>query len=257
MKTIGFVVSLLLAAPQIHAAGEALEYKSGDVVLEGYLATPEIKRLKNPAVLIVHDWMGPSEFTRNKADQMARMGFVALAVDIYGKNVRPKNPKEAGAAAATYKNDVKLMRERINAALQALQREPGVDKSKIVVFGYCFGGTVALELARSGAPIAGAVSFHGGLVTPKVSDAKSIKGKLLVLHGAIDPFVPQAEVEAFWKEMNDAKVDYQFNSYSGAVHAFTNPKAGSDISKGTAYNAEADRRSWQAFETFLKDVVPQ
>ncbi|HRO67498.1 MAG TPA: dienelactone hydrolase family protein [Pseudobdellovibrionaceae bacterium] len=237
-------------------AGEPIEYKSGSTAMEGYLALPAAKRLNSPAVLIVHDWMGLSDMVKKKADEMAEKGYVALAVDIYGKGVRPKDAKEAGALAGKYKNDVKLLRERMTAALKVLKNQRGVDPKHVVAFGYCFGGTSVLELARTGAEVAGIVSFHGGLATPKLTDAKNIKGKVLVLHGALDPFVPPAEVEAFQKAMNEAKVDYQFIAYSGAVHAFTNPSAGSDLKAGTAYNKRADERSWKAFEQFLAEVAP-
>lgn len=251
------VLILFLSIFSVSAmAGELFEYKSGKVTLEGYLATPETKRLNSPAVLIVHDWMGLSDQMKKKADEMAEKGYVALAVDVYGKGVRPKDGKEAGELAGKYKNDLRLLRERMSAALKVLKSQRGVDPKQVVAFGYCFGGTSVLELARSGADVAGIVSFHGGLATPKLTDAKNIKGKVLVLHGAIDPFVPVAEVDAFQKSMNDAKVDYQFIAYSGAVHSFTNPAAGNDIKAGAAYNKNADERSWKAFEQFLGEVAP-
>lgn len=254
MKTI--LLSLLLVAP-FARAGEAVAYKAGSTTLEGYLAMPETKRLNNPAVLIIHDWMGLRDQTKQKADQLAKMGYVALAVDMYGKGVHPKDAKEAGANAGKVKGDVKMMRQRIRAALEVLKKQgKRVDPSKIVAFGYCFGGTVALELARDGAPVAGVASFHGGLSTPNPADAKNIKGRVLVMHGAIDPNVPPAEVQAFQKEMNDAKVDYVFVAYANAVHAFTEPSAGSDVTKGVAYNEKADRRSWAEFERFLSETAP-
>lgn len=256
MKKIFALLAMITAFAATSMAGENFEYKSGNDVMEGYLAQPTTKRLNNPAVLIVHDWMGISEATKKKADEMAEMGYVALAVDVYGKGVRPKDPKEAGAQAGKYKKNVKLLRERMQAAMNALKENPTIDPSNIVVFGYCFGGTAALELARTGADLKGAVSFHGGLATPKPADAKNIKAKVLVLHGAVDPHVKQSEVNAFQKAMDRAGVDYQLIAYSGAVHAFTSKEAGNDPKKGAAYNEAADRRSWQHFKDFMNEVSP-
>jgi len=233
---------------------ETLLYRQGDTVLEGFLAYPE-GGSKKPAVLIVHDWMGPSEFTQEKAKKMAALGYVALAADIYGQGNRAKNPEEAKKLAAI-RQDTDLFRKRVQAGLEALTSRKDVIQNKVVAFGFCFGGSAVLELARSGADVAGVVSFHGGIKPTHPQDAKNIKGKVLVLHGAIDPNVPDTDVAAFEKEMNDAHVDWQLVKYSGAVHAFTNPKAGNDISKGAAYNADADRRSWRAFLDFLTEVAP-
>ena len=152
------------------------------------------------------------------------------------------------------KNDRPTLRARANAALTALKARKEVDPKKIATIGYCFGGTTALELARSGADVVGTVAFHAALSTPTPADAKNIKGKVLVCHGDDDPFVPRNEVNAFLDEMKGAKVNYQFNAYGGAVHTFTNPAAGNDPSKGQAYNEQADRRSWEAMKAFFAEV---
>jgi dienelactone hydrolase len=230
-------------------------YKTGTEEAEGYLSMPRKITGNMSAVLIIHDWMGPSEFTQKKADEIAELGYVAFAADIYGKESRPKNIKEAAALAGKYKNDRDELRRRVRAAYDVLRSTKGVDPKKIVVMGYCFGGTAALELARAGAELAGVVSFHGGLSNPNPADAKNIKGKALIMHGALDPFVKAEEVAAFQKEMNDAGVDYQFIFYSGAVHAFAIPGAGNDPKIGAAYNAVADRRSWVEFKNFMKEVT--
>jgi dienelactone hydrolase len=174
---------------------------------------------------------------------------------MYGKGVRPKDTKEAGAEAGKYKGNRPLMRTRIAAALDWLKKNPNVDTKRIAAIGYCFGGTTVLELARSGADIAGVVSFHGGLDSPTPADAKNIKCKVLVLHGADDPYVPAAEVAGFEDEMRKAGVDWTLISYGGAVHSFTNPDAGTDNSKGAAYNERADRRSWEAMKTFFAEIL--
>ena len=230
-----------------------IEYKAGDTTCEGYLAGDTAPG-KRPGVLVVHDWMGLGKFSMAKADELAKMGYVALAVDIYGKGVRPANPKEAGEQAGKFKSDRALLRARILAALDVLKKNEHVDPNHIGAIGYCFGGTTVLELARSGADIAGVISFHGGLDTPTPGDAKNIKGKVLALHGADDPYVPAADVAAFEAEMTKGGVDWQLVVYSGAVHAFTNPGAGTDNSKGAAYNEKADKRSWEAMKLFFAEA---
>lgn len=236
---------LLVLAPFAHAG--RFDYPAGPVTCEGYLAGPTTGQ--HPGILIVHDWMGPGKFSKAKADELAKLGYVALAVDIYGQGVRPKDAQEAGAQAGKYKSDRPLLRARITAALDALKQNPNVDPKRIAAIGYCFGGTTVLELARSGADIAGVVSFHGGLDAPL--PAKTIRCKILALHGADDPYVPPAEVAAFEKEMTDAHADWQLVKYSGAVHSFTNPDA---HSAGAAYHERADKRSWEAMKLFFAEI---
>jgi len=185
---------------------------------------------------------------------LAQLGYVAFCADIYGKGVRPKDPQEAGPLAGKYKSDRQLLRARVNAGLEALRQQPLVDPKRIAAIGYCFGGTTVLELARSGADIAGVVSFHGGLDSPTPADGKNIKCKILVCHGADDPFEKPADLAAFQSELRDAKVDWQLIEYGGAVHAFTQPMAGNDNSKGAAYNEKADKRSWEAMKQFFAEI---
>lgn len=233
---------------------EVIEYQHGDKMLEGYLAYDDSVKEKRPGVLIVHEWWGHNPYVRKRAEQLAASGYVAFALDMYGKGVLAKTPEEAAALAGQFKNDPQLLRGRAGAGLAVLQRHAAVDPQRVAAIGYCFGGTTALELARSGAPLAGVVSFHGGLKTPNPSDAKNIKGRVLVLHGADDPLVPEPEVSAFAKEMRDAKVDWQMVSYGGAVHSFTNPDAGNDPKRGVAYDERADRRSYFAMLVFFNEI---
>ena len=257
MKCLLLVAAVLLSA-NVARAGlhtEPIEYKHGDVVLEGYLAYDDSTQDKRPGVLVVHEWTGHNPYVRKRAEQLAGLGYVAFALDMYGKGVQAKDAKEAAQLASTYKNDRKLMRARANAGLDVLRKQPLVDTERLAAIGYCFGGTTVLELARGGADLAGVVSFHGDLATPTPEDARNIKGKVLALHGADDPFVPPAVVAAFEEEMRKGAVDWQLVKYGGAVHSFTNPGAGNDNSRGAAYNEKADHRSWEAMKVFFAEIL--
>ncbi|HSN93274.1 MAG TPA: dienelactone hydrolase family protein [Anaeromyxobacteraceae bacterium] len=250
-------IALSLLAPATASAGvkgRSVEYEQGGTVLEGYLARDEAQTGKRPGVLVVHEWTGINPYVRKRVEQLAAMGYVAFAADVYGKGVRPATPQEAAAEAGKYKSDRALLRARVRAALAELRRQPGVDGDRVAAIGYCFGGTAVLELARSGADVKGVVSFHGGLDAPAPDDARNVKAKVLVLHGAEDPFVPEAQVKAFEDEMRAGGVDWQLVKYAGAVHSFTNPAAGNDASKGAAYDARADRRSWEAMKVFFAEI---
>lgn len=259
MRNIILILGLILfdnlnlySQPKIHS--EVIKYYDGETVLEGYIAYDKSVSGERPAVIVVHDWMGISDFTKARCEKLAELGYVAFAADIYGKDSRPANYQDAGKIASLYKNDRQLMRDRIKLAFDEMKKTDVVNKEKIAVMGYCFGGTVVLELARSGADIKGAVSFHGNLDTPNPEDAKNIKSKILILNGADDPYVPEAQIKAFQNEMNNAGVDWQFINYSGAVHSFTNPNSGNDNSKGAAYNKNADKRSWLAMKSFFEEI---
>ena len=245
----------MLASPaQAAIKTEKVEYKAGDTTLQGFLAYDDANPKPRPGVLLIHDWMGVGDYAESRAKQLAELGYVAFAADIYGEGVRPADPKEAGALAGKYKGDRSLYRERLKAGLAQLTGNKFVAPGQVAVIGYCFGGTGALELARDGAALKGVVTFHGGLSTPTPADAKNIKCPVLVLHGADDPFVKPDEVAAFKKEMDDAKVQYQFIAYPGAVHSFTRPDAGNDNSKGAAYNEAADKKSWAEMKKFFGQI---
>jgi len=248
------VLALRGGEPAGELVTKEIEYRHGDVVLEGYIAYPKDAKGKLPGVLICHQWMGHSPYERMRAEETAKLGMVAFALDIYGKGVRPKEVPEAAKLATAYKGDRALLRARALAGLEALRKVEVCDPSKIAVMGYCFGGTTALEVARSGAPILGVVSFHGDLSSPAPDDAKQIKGKVVAYHGADDPFVPAAQVAAFEEEMRKAGVDWQLVAFGGAVHSFTLKAAGSDNAKGSAYNEKADLRSWEMYKGFLAEI---
>lgn len=253
------LLPVLIATALAHSAiaeikTEAVEYKQGDTTLQGFLAYDDANPKPRPGVLLIHDWMGVADFAKSRAKQVAELGYVVFAADIYGKGVRPADSTEASSLAGKYKGDRALFRERLKAGLAQLTGNKLVAPGQVAAIGYCFGGTGVLEVARSGQDVKGVVSFHGGLNTPTPADAKNIKGRVLVLHGADDPFVKPDEVAGFKKEMEDAKVKYEFVSYPGAVHSFTNPAAGNDNSKGAAYNETADKQSWVAMKKFFGEL---
>jgi len=253
---IAVLVATLLVTATAHAAvrTKTVEYKHGDVTLEGFLAWDDAQQGRRPGVLVVHEWYGLNDYARSRAEQLAKMGYVAFALDMYGKGVRANNPGDAGKLASTYKSDRQLMRDRAKAGLEVLRKQDNVDTRRIAGIGYCFGGQVCLELARANADVAGVVSFHGALDTPDPKATQSVKAKVLVCHGAIDPFVPDAHVTAFRDEMEAARADYQIIAYAGAVHSFTNPGADKAGLKGVAYNEPADRRSWRAMQEFFNEI---
>jgi len=235
---------------------ETVEYKQGDQVLEGYLAYNPALKGARPGVLIVHAWMGLDEYTKRRARELAGLGYVAFAADIYGKGIRPKNADEAGKLATEYRSgDRKLLRGRAEAGLDELQKNKMVDKNHLYAIGYCFGGNAVMELAMTGAPLKAVVTFHGGMDFSKtIADVKNIKAHVLILHGALDPYSPMEQVQTLEKAMNDNKLDYQVVFYSGTVHSFTDPSAGNDPSKGAAYNPVSDKRSFLAMTDFLQEM---
>lgn len=249
------LASALLLPASLSAAvvGKVIEYPVGEVLCEGWHAYDDAVEGKRPSVLVVHQWTGPSDYEKMRAEQLVALGYNVFVLDIYGKGVRPQ-PPESGQEAGKYKGNRALFRKRLEAGLQVLRGLPQTDSEKIAAIGYCFGGTGVLELARAGADIEGVVSFHGGLGSPTPEDAKNIDCDVLVLHGADDPHVPPAEVEAFHREMKAADVDYEFVAYPGAVHSFTQKKAGDDPSKGSAYHSEADAKSWEAMKAFFVKI---
>jgi dienelactone hydrolase len=236
---------------------EKVPYKDGPTALEGYLAYPANATGPRPLVLVVHEWWGLNDYAKGRARQLAELGYVAFAVDMYGKGVLATDAAGAGKLAGQFKSDRPMARRRIIAALDAVRTNPRVDGQRVAAIGYCFGGTVVLELARSGADVRGVVSFHGGLDTPMPiapADGRTIKAKVLVCTGADDKAAPTSQIADFEDEMRRAKVDYEINIYGGAVHAFTNPASGGDPTRNVAYNAAADRRSWRAMRNFLNEI---
>lgn len=252
LTTTAFLATMSLAHADLKT--KTIDYKLGDTVLEGYLAYDDSFTGKRPGVLVVHEWKGLNDYAKMRANMLAKLGYVAFAADIYGKGIRPQTVQEAATESGKYKSNRALLRERVIAGLSELQAQPNVDATKTAAIGYCFGGTAVLELARSGADVKGVVTFHGGLSSPTPADAKNIHAPLLILQGADDPFVPPSEVEAFEKEMNDARVHYNLIKYPGAMHGFTNPDNKGVDPKGALYNKEADQKSWEEMKKFLQEI---
>lgn len=235
-------------------ASRSVLYSQGGQALEGTFFHDTRFTGKRPGVVIFHQWRGPGVYEKRRARMLAEMGYTAFVADIYGRGVRPKDAKEAGAQAGRYRNNRPLLRERARAAVVAMRAQREVNSGKLAAMGYCFGGGTALELARSGADLRGFASFHGNLDTPDASLARNIKGSVLVMHGAVDPLVSPEAVRDFQSEMAGAKVDFEFVAYGNAVHSFTEREAGSDPSDGVAYNERANKRSWAKLSDFLREI---
>jgi dienelactone hydrolase len=242
-----FLISAFSISGVLHAMPHP--YTSGSQKFDG-MYFPSAKK-NAPGIVMIHNWMGVSSETEKQAMRFQKLGYNVLVADIYGAGVRPKDVKGAGELATKYKTDRKLFRSHIHAAIEDLKAQAGVNKSKIAVVGYCFGGTGAIEAARAGEDLKAVVSFHGGLDSPAPADGANIKARVLALHGADDPFVPAKDVEAFETEMKTNHVKYELVKYPGAVHSFTEMGAGSDNSKGAAYNASADQKSFAKAQAFL------
>lgn len=228
-------------------------YHHGEQALHGYLSYDNKIKAPRPAVLVVHDWSGRNEFACQKADMLAQLGYVGFAVDMYGEGRVGDTVEEKQALMHPLIHDRHLLRARIQAALDAMLGLAEVDNTRIAVIGFCFGGLCALDLARSGADIAGVVTFHGLLNKPDDMPNQSITAKILALHGYADPMVKPDDVNVFCQEMTQAGADWQVHMYGNTQHAFTNPLA-HDANMGTVYNAQAARRSMQAMTEFLEEV---
>ena len=230
---------------------KSVEYKDGDATLEGYLAYDDAGTGARPGVLIVHQWMGLTDYEKHRAEMLAQLGYVAFCADIYGKGIRPKDGREAGAEATKYKTNRALLRERVNAGLSELMKNPLVDKSRVAAIGYCFGGSTALQLAYSGADLKAVVTFHAALPAPTAAEAKQIKATILVCHGADDKFIPDQAIKSFRNALDKASVKYEFVSYPDTVHSFTVPGADKHNIAGMKYNKTADEDSWKRMVELL------
>ena len=254
MKWLGVLAFVVVATARAELRTETVAYRDGDVTLKGFLAYDDSASGPRPGVLVVHEWWGLNDYAKQRAQQLATLGYVALAVDMYGDGFQTTSIEEAARRSGQFKDDRQAGRRRIRAALDVLRDRPQVNPRQIAAIGYCFGGTTVLELARSGADVAGVVSFHGSLGTSLPARAGEIKARVLVCHGADDTFVTADELAQFQQEMRAAGVDWQMIFYGGAVHSFTNPQAGRAGIPGVAYDERADRRSWADMQQFFAEI---
>ncbi len=239
-------------------ASETVDYDCDGTALEGYVAWPAAGAGERPGVLVAPEWYGVNDFTRERCDMLAELGYVAFAVDTYGKGIRPSAFDDAVAESKKYYDDRRLLRQRGYAALTAIRAQPRVDPARVAGIGFCFGGIGLLELARDGADVAGVVAFHTQLMTSLPAQTPGcITSKILVLHGADDPVVPDPQIAEFMTEMRSVRADWQFVYYGNAAHSYTNPDWPVDDThtKAAAYEANADRRSWIAMQAFLAEVL--
>lgn len=232
-----------------------VDYKDGKgTPLHGFVVYDDAVAGPRPGVIVVHDWRGITDYTHARAEMVAKLGYVAFAADIYGKDVSKGGPPDWMAQIGIYKGDRDLYRERARAAYEAFLKVPQLDPKKVAAIGYCFGGTGVVEMARDGLPLKGVVPFHGGLDARPVTPGKAITAKVLALCGADDPYEKPDDMAAFEKQLKDANVDYQVVYYGHAVHAFTDAAVDALHQSGAAYNAAADKRSWQAMADFLDEI---
>ena len=260
MKTLSLVVAIFMMFGAVVSAavkGEEVEYSANGLKMKGYLASDDAKPGKRPGVLVVHEWWGHNEYARMRARMLAELGYTALAVDMYGDGKQAAHPDDAGKFAGEAMSNIETAKARFAAAMEVLRKHPMTDPQRIAAIGYCFGGGVVLEMARLGVDLRGVASFHGMLTTKNPAQPGRVKAAILVCHGAADSFVPPEAVDAFKKEMTDAKVDYTFLVYEGAKHSFTNPDAdkyAKEFNMPIGYNAEADKKSWSDLLQFLKKI---
>jgi dienelactone hydrolase len=261
MSTALTFAALAAASANASIVTKTIDYEQGGVKLQGFLAYDEarVKDAKVPGVLVVHEWWGLNDYVRGRAVQLANLGYVAFALDMYGTGVLAADPQQAGALAGQFKGKP-LMAERAQAGLDQLMGTGFVDPARVAAIGYCFGGSTVLALAYSGAPLAGIVSFHGGLFPASAEVAAREKAKILICHGALDPGMKQSQLDDVIKSLNDGKIDYQFKQYAGAYHAFTNPDSDKKAEKFPsmkgfiAYSPSADKRSWADMQAFFAEI---
>lgn len=254
-KLTALLIVLLTSTAQAAIVGQEVEYPGDGIKLKGYLAYDDSIQGKRPGVLVVHEWWGLNDYVRQRARMLAELGYTALAVDMYGNGKLANHPDDAGKFAVELGKNFPVAKTRFNAAHTLLSQHATVDSAHIAAIGYCFGGGVVLNMARAGVDLDGVASFHGSLGSTVKAEPGAVKAPILVLHGADDRFVTKEHIAAFKAEMDNAGATYTFIDYPGALHGFTNPLAdelGKKFNMPIAYNAAADKASWEAMQAFLK-----
>jgi len=255
--SIMLALSVISAGAQAKLVAKAVDYKDNKTSLRGYLVYDDAYKGKRPGVLVVHEWWGHNAHARASAKKLAKLGYTAFAIDMYGTGILATHPKEAGEFSGRFGKNPALVKSRFNAALKVLQAHESVSTGKIAAIGYCFGGRIVLEMARSGADLKAVASFHGSPVTANLAQKGKFKAQVRFYLGAADPFVKPEQMVAFNKEMKSAGVKYKVVMYKGAKHSFTNPAAdgiGKKYKMPLAYDKKADHESWKDMIQFLKDV---
>lgn len=259
-----FIIALLGLMLSYNSIAEIIQqnisYKHDDTVMNGFVAYDDSIKDKRPGVLVVHEWWGHNTYARDRAVMLARLGYTALAVDMYGDGKTANHPEDAGKFSGAVGGNLPLVKARFESALSSLKNQPTVETDKIAAIGYCFGGGILLNMARMGIDIDGVVSFHGSVATKSPAAKGDIKTRIRVFNGGADPFVKAEQIDAFKQEMDQAGADYQFISYPDAMHSFTNPgstKIGEKFGLPLAYNAEADKDSWLQTQQFFKDIFSE
>ena len=258
-KLFLFAVLTLANASAAHAAIQEREvtYNANGTALKGYIAYDDAIQGKRPGILVVHEWWGHNDYARRRAYMLAVRGYTALAVDMYGDGKQANHPDDAGKFAKEVNQNAALARARFEAALELVKNEKTVDAANIGAIGYCFGGSVVLNMARAGVPLKAVASFHGSLDTQQPAEQGVVKARIASFTGEDDPMIPVTQVAAFRREMEKAGISYKVVTYLGATHAFTNPAAdelGRKFNLPLAYNAHADKASWDDGLGFLADA---
>jgi dienelactone hydrolase len=248
------MVAAIVAPIRAEVKTRDISYEYGGVNFKGHLAWDDAAKGKRPGVLVVHEWWGLDEYARKRAEQLAGLGYVAFACDMYGEGKHTEHPNEAGQFATEVRKNVQVWRGRAQASLKVLAEQPQVDTNKLAAMGYCFGGSTALQLAYSGADLKAVVTFHAALPIPDAEQAKAIKAKILICHGAADRLIPEETAVKFRAALEDAKVDYAMVYLGNAKHSFTVKGADAKGLAMMAYNAEADHRSWQYMRSLFDEV---
>ena len=247
------IAAALTAQAQADVKTKAVTYTHDGVTFKGHLAWDDATVGKRPGILVVHEWWGINEYAKKRAEQLAALGYVAFAADMYGDGKTTDNPKESGQWAGALRKDIKTWRGRAAASLKVLEDDDKVDAAKLASIGYCFGGSTSIMLAHTGANVKAVVSFHGALLVPEADQAKAIKAKILICHGADDAFIPEETIQKTKAAYDANKVDYLFESYPGAVHSFTVRGADDRGNKGMRYDEKADKQSWESMRKLFKE----
>lgn len=257
-KLIGVFLAAFLAAFGATAEGKVMTkevpYSHNDVKLVGFLAYDDAVEGKRPAVLVVHEWWGLNEYAKDRARQLAGLGYVAFAVDMYGEGRVTTHPQQASEWAKTITGNVSGWQDRADAGLEVLQKDPRADAERIAAIGYCFGGATVQQMAYSGAPLGGVVSFHGSLLPVREDQVERVSARILILHGASDPLIEEAQILNYVTAMEKSDLDWQMVFYGGAKHSFTNPDADKVGMDALGYSASADARSWAHMMVFFDEV---